>query len=245
MTSFNVLGSQHTRPGGGVPHFGPGRIRTEWAADILRGMGADIVSFQELQHDQFNQLRTALGDSYSFYPENTTRNPKVVWQAVMWRTSEWELVEYKDVYVPVIGRTRPNPFLRLRNKATGKFVWVMNIHNSSKKTPERQRERNRAMEIELNHIKQQRNKGVPVLFMGDFNEKEVAFCKVTGQTDLRAINGGTHNGKRCTPPRGMHIDWLFGTPIFRARGHDYLRSPLTNRITDHSVLTGVYSYPGA
>lgn len=245
VTSFNILGSQHTRPGGGVPHFGPGRIRTEWAADVLRGMGADIVSFQEIQHDQFLQLRTALGDTYSFYPENTTRNPKVVWQAVMWRSSEWELVEAKDIWVPVIGKTRPNPFLKLRNKATGRMIWVMNIHNSSKKTPERQRERNAAMKIELDHIKAQRAKRFPVLFMGDFNEKEVAFCKVTGQTDLEAVNGGSYVGRKCTPPRGMHIDWIFGAPAFRPRGHDYLRSPLTNRITDHTVLTGQYSYPGA
>ncbi len=245
VTSFNVLGSQHTRPGGGVPHFAPGRIRTEWAADALRGMGADIVSFQELQHDQYQQLRTTLGDTYSFYPENTTRSPKLVWQSVMWRTSEWELIEAKDVWVPVIGTTRPNPFVHLRNRATGRTIWLMNVHNSSKRTPERQRERNRAVQIELDHVQQQRKQGTPVLLMGDFNEKEVAFCKVTGQTDLDAVNGGTHDGSRCTPPRGMHIDWIFGAPAFKPRDHDYLRSPLTNRITDHTVLTGVYGYPGA
>jgi endonuclease/exonuclease/phosphatase family metal-dependent hydrolase len=245
VTSFNVLGSQHTRPGGGTPHFGPGRIRTEWAADALRGMGADLVSFQELQRDQYDQLRDALGDTYTFYPENTSRDPKLVWQSVMWRTSEWQLVEAKDISVPVNGKLRPHPFVKLRNRATGRAIWMMNVHNSSKRTPERQRDRNAAVRIELDHVKQQRRKGTPVLLMGDFNEREVAFCKVTGQTDLAAVNGGSHTGRRCTPPRGMHIDWIFGAPTFRRRGYEYLRSPLTNRITDHTVLTGVYAYMGA
>ncbi len=58
LTSFNILGSQHTEPGGGTPHYAPGRMRTEWAGNLLRGKNADIVSFQELQHDQYNQLRS-------------------------------------------------------------------------------------------------------------------------------------------------------------------------------------------
>ncbi|MGA8258211.1 MAG: endonuclease/exonuclease/phosphatase family protein, partial [Nocardioides sp.] len=245
LTSFNILGSQHTQPGGGAPQYAPGRVRTEWAGNLLELKQSDIVSFQELQHDQFNQLRATLGDTYTFYPEDTIRNPKVVWQSIMWRTSEWDFVEAEDVVVPVIGKTRPNPIVRLRNKATGKDIWVFNVHNSSKRTPQRQKERNRAVRIEIDEINQRRKAKVPVVFMGDMNERQVVFCKVTGQTDLTAATGGSRTKRACKPPKVMHLDWIFASPEFKRQTAGFERTPLTNRITDHTVLTATYGFNGA
>ncbi len=239
-TTFNVLGSQHTVPGGGTGNYAPGRIRSEWTAELLKELDAGIVSFQELQVDQYQEFNRAVGDRYAFYPSNV-RNRRVVWQSVMWDESQWQYVDARILTVPVIGKTRPNPMVKLRNIATGRTVWVLNVHNSSKKTPERQAERDEAVRIEVAHILAERDKGVPVLFMGDMNERETVFCKVTGQTDLRAVTGGSHDGRTCSPPRNMHLDWIFASPEFDVRAAEFIRTPEVARITDHSVLTSSLS----
>ncbi len=190
ITSFNVLGSNHTQPGGGALNYAPGRIRTEWTANLLQSTSADIVAFQELKSDQYAQLQKTLAPTYAFYPA-TVDTGKVVWQSVMWDTSQWDFVSAVDVSVPVIGTTRPNPMVRLRSKLTGRNIWVFNVHNSSKNTPARQRERNAAVKIEIAKIQAQRAKNIPVIFLGDMNERKTVFCKVVRQTDLRAVTGGS------------------------------------------------------
>jgi endonuclease/exonuclease/phosphatase family metal-dependent hydrolase len=243
ITSFNVLGSNHTQPGGGALNYAPARIRTEWTANMLQSTSADIVAFQELKADQYSQLQTTLAPTYAFYPA-TVDTGKVVWQSVMWDTSQWEFVTAVDVSVPVIGTTRPNPMVRLRSKLTGRNIWVFNVHNSSKNTPARQRERNAAVKIEIAKIQAQRQKRIPVIFLGDMNEREVVFCKVVKQTDLRAVTGGRASKKKCIPPSSMHLDWIFVSPEFRILSAAFERTPRVARITDHSVLTSTTTVPG-
>jgi alpha-tubulin suppressor-like RCC1 family protein/endonuclease/exonuclease/phosphatase family metal-dependent hydrolase len=243
ITSFNVLGSNHTQPGGGALNYAPARIRTEWTANLLQSTSADIIAFQELKADQYTQLQKTLAPTYAFYPA-TVDTGKVVWQSVMWDTSQWEFVSAMDVSVPVIGTTRPNPMVRLRSKLTRRNIWVFNVHNSSKNTPERQRERNAAVKIEIGKILAQRAKRIPVVFLGDMNERKVIFCKVVRQTDLRAVTGGHATKKKCVPPRTMHLDWIFVSPEFKVRSAAFDRSPQVTRITDHSVLNSTTSIPG-
>ena len=244
ITTFNILGSNHTQPGGGALNYAPGRIRSEWSVNLLESYGSDIVAFQELKADQYTDLRKALGSTYDFYPASS-RAGKIVWQTVMWDTSQWTLMEARDVVVPVIGTTRPNAMVRLRSQKTGKDIWVLNVHNSSKNTPERQRERNKAVKIEIRKIKKERNKNTPVVFLGDMNERRTVFCKVTGQTDLDAVTGGSNSGGRCRPPGRMHLDWIFASPEFRVRAAAFERTPRIARITDHSVLSTRTTIPGS
>ena len=51
--------------------------------------------------------------------------------------------------------------------------------------------------------------GVPVILLGDFNERDEAFCSITGNSDLKAVNGGGWPNGRCDPPSWMRIDWIF------------------------------------
>lgn len=243
ITSFNVLGSNHTQPGGGALNYAPARIRGEWTTNLLQGYGADIIGFQEIRADQYNVLRQSFGSSYAFYPPSPSAG-KVLWQSVMWDTTQWEFVRAVNVYIPFAGTTRPNPMVQLRSKLSGKRIWVFNVHNSAKRTPERQRERNAAVKKEIAKIKAQRRKNFPVVFLGDMNERKTVFCKVTRQTDLRSVSGGS-TGKTCRPPSRMHLDWIFVSPEFAVRNFAFDRSPAVARITDHSVLTSKTSIPGA
>jgi endonuclease/exonuclease/phosphatase family metal-dependent hydrolase len=80
-------------------------------------------------------------------------------------------------------------------------------------------------------------KGKPVFLVGDFNERERAFCEVTGKLGMVAPRGGSHQGGDCNPPSGkVRIDWIFGTKDVEFSGYREDRSPLVKLITDHAVL---------
>ena len=242
VTTFNVLGSQHTRPGGGAGNYAPGRIRTEWSKNLLDVLKSDIVAFQELQVDQYGNLKRALGDTHAFYPA-TTRRTKRVWQSVMWDRSQWSLVEARTVSIPKLGRTRPMPLVRLDNRATGRDIWVFNVHNSSGNQPGRQRERNRAVRIEISNILAERRQRVPLVFLGDMNERRTVFCKVTTKTDLESVTGGSNRRGRCRPPRAMRLDWIFASPELPVQNARFVRDARVARITDHAVLTSRLGLP--
>ena len=244
ITSFNVLGSNHTQPGGGALNYAPARIRSEWTGNLLQTQGADIVAFQEMKVDQYTHLQNTLAPTFAFYPA-TAGPDKVLWQSVMWDTTQWEFVSAVDVSIPFTGTTRPNPMVRLRSKLTGRNIWVFNVHNASKNTRERQRERNAAVKIEIAKIVAQRKKKIPVVFLGDLNERKVVFCKVVRQTDLKSVTGGYATKKKCVPPKKMHLDWTFVSPEFKIQAAAFLRTPTVARITDHSVLTSTTTIPGS
>ena len=194
--------------------------------------------------DQYTQLQTTLAPTYAFYPA-TPEAGKVLWQSVMWDTSQWEFVSAAQVYVPMSGTTRPNPMVRLRSKLTGRNIWVFNVHNSSKNTRARQRERNAAVRIEIAKIVAQRRKNIPVVFLGDMNERKTVFCKVARQTDLKAVTGGYATKRKCVTPRTMHLDWMFASPEFKVQSAAFERTPRVSLITDHSVLSSVTTIPGS
>ena len=242
MTSFNVLGSQHTAPGGDAQEFAPGRIRAEWAAALLSSYGSTVAGLQELQADQLAGIDRATGGRFDFWP-GTAKGGAGIPQSLMWDTSVWKAT-YKDVItIPFMGTTRPQPIVRLQNIATGREIYVINIHNSPKDAQGREGERDKATAIEIATINQLRHEdGIPVFIMGDFNEHAEAFCKITGQTDLVAAQGGSNDGT-CRPPAQMRVDWMFGSTDAPFTGFRFDTGAQVRRITDHAVLTSSVSVP--
>jgi alpha-tubulin suppressor-like RCC1 family protein/endonuclease/exonuclease/phosphatase family metal-dependent hydrolase len=240
-TTFNLLGSQHTEVGGGTPNWAPGRLRSEWTANLVAGYGSGIVGFQEIQADQLRTLQGILGNRFSFWPGEANGN-RGVWTTMMWDHKTWEKLGAESVEVPFLGKTRPNPLVLLRHRATGQRVWVFNVHNSARQIPERERERRRAMRIEARKINEKRQLGDQVLFMGDLNEHKDGFCAITGWTDLKAVNGG-RNGKRCRPPAKMRVDWIFVSPKVGVRSFRFDKSAHVDRITDHTLVSGSLTLP--
>ena len=242
MTSFNVLGSQHTAPGGDAQEFAPGRIRAEWAAALLSSYGSSVAGLQELQADQLAGIDRAMGGRFDFWP-GTAKGGAGIPQSLMWDTSVWKAT-YRDVFsIPFMGTTRPQPIVRLQNIATGREIYAINIHNSPKDAQGREGERDKATQIEIAVIKQLRQQdGIPVFIMGDFNEHAEAFCKITGQTDLVAAQGGSNDGT-CHPPAQMRVDWMFGSTDAPFTGFRFDTGAQVRRITDHAVLTSSVSVP--
>jgi endonuclease/exonuclease/phosphatase family metal-dependent hydrolase len=242
ITSFNVLGSQHTAPGADAQGYAPGRIRSEWAAALVASYGSSIVGLQELQADQLVALDRASGGSFDFWP-GTALGGGGIPQSLMWDSSVWKATYEDSITVPFMGGTRPQPIVRLQHIETGREIYVLNIHNSPRDAQGREGERDKATAIEIAAIKQLRQQdGIPVFIMGDFNEHAEAFCKITGQTDLEAAQGGTNNGT-CHPPSVMRVDWLFGSTDTAFTSFRFDTGAQVRRITDHAVLTSSVSVP--
>ncbi|MCR6031472.1 hypothetical protein GGQ22_08420 [Nocardioides sp. zg-579] len=241
LTTFNILGSQHTAPGGAASGYAPGRIRTEWAAALVASYGSSIVGLQEIQADQLTALTRATGGRFAFWP-GTALGGKGIPQSLMWDTAVWTATYQDSITVPFMGGTRPQPVVRLQHLESGREVYVINIHNSPKDRQGREDERDKAEEIEVAAVNTLKKDGIPVFIIGDFNEHEDAFCRFTGQAGLRAANGGSNDGA-CRPPRPMRVDWIFGTPDVEFSGFRMDTSPAVRRITDHAVITTRVTVP--
>lgn len=241
LTTFNILGSQHTAPGGAAAEYAPGRVRTEWAAGLVASYGASIVGLQEIQADQLAALGRATGGRFEFWP-GTALGGKGIPQSLMWDTAVWAATYKDSITVPFMGGTRPQPVVRLQHLETGREVYVINVHNSPKDRHGREDERDKAEQIEVAAVNTLKKDGIPVFIIGDFNEHEDAFCRFTGQAGLQAANGGSNDGT-CRPPRPMRVDWIFGTRDVAFSGFRMDTSPLVRRITDHAVITTQVSVP--
>jgi endonuclease/exonuclease/phosphatase family metal-dependent hydrolase len=237
LTTFNVLGSQHTAPGGDAIAYAPGRIRTQWLGDLLGGLGSTVIGLQEMQRDQLLDLNTVTGGQYTFWPGEALGGAGIP-QSLMWRSSEWKAKDLDYIVVPFMDSTRPQPVVLLKHRRTKQKIYVLNIHNSPKDKAGRQGERNKAMRIEVKAVRKLRRDGYPVFIVGDFNDHAKAFCKMTERTGLKAASGGSHPRKgKCQPPSNMRVDWIFGSRTVDFSGFRMDAGPLFQRVTDHTVLS--------
>ncbi len=239
LTQFNILGSNHTAPGSDADHFAPGTIRTEWAASLVDDIRADVVGFSEIQRDQLATFDRAAGGAFDAYP-GTSLGGSGIAASLVWRRSVFTAVEKRSVTIPFMGQQRQMPYVKLRHDATGRVLWVMNVHNAPR---DRQAERDVARAREIAILVELRRSGLPVFFVGDMNEKAEIFCDVTEKTDLEAAQGGTNDGVTCRPPADMRVDWIFGSSDARFTSFSFDRSTPVRRITDHHVLVSRVRVP--
>jgi endonuclease/exonuclease/phosphatase family metal-dependent hydrolase len=239
IMTMNVLGSQHTAPGGDEPNMAPGRIRAEWASTYFGMRGVSMIGLQESQPDQIVGLDSATRGAYKFYPGNSIGYEGAP-QSVMWQRADWKLIWHSSISIPFTSGWRPQPIVRLQQRSTGAEVYWINVHFSARHR--NQADRDKAMKILLRAIGQLKGDGLPILLTGDFNEIAPAFCAITGKTPLVAATGGSNVGGRCVLPRGARIDWVFGSRgLFSRALMD--ASAQVRRTTDHHVLSALFA-PG-
>ncbi len=240
LATFNVLGSNHTTPRSDAGEYSPARVRSEWSIDYLRSIRAGVVGFQELQRDQLSWFTTGAGSTYAVWP-GAAEDGRGLQTSIAWKRSVWKRVAGDLVPIPFITQTRHMPLVQLEHRTTGRRIWVMNVHNAPQSY---QYQRNVAVQREIDRLKKVVGKGQPVFLVGDFNERERAFCEVTGKLGMVAPRGGSHQGGDCNPPSGkVRIDWIFGTKDVEFSGYREDRSPLVKLITDHAVLRAKVRVP--
>lgn len=237
MTSFNVLGSSHTGPGGEKPEYADGNTRIGWAADLLRGQGIDVAGLQEFEPGQHVAFMNRNGDSWDSYPGLQLGN-RGVRNSIIWDPAKWRAIERHTVLIPYFhGKLVPMPYVLLEHQETGRQAWFINIHNpaSSRKRGNHQHWRNVATQKQVDLMADLGSGDTPVFLMGDFNERDEAFCKVTASGRATAANGGT-GGPPCSVPGRAGIDWIFATPEVTFSGYTRFESDLVRRTSDHPMI---------
>lgn len=234
ISSFNILGSAHTAPGGDAKGYASGVTRIRWAADLLRQKDVDVVGFQELYPDQAREFQRVAGDTYGMYPGDT-RVPMGSRNSIAWRKDEWDLVKGQLVKMPSHrGNMWPVPVVRLRNKQTGQEAYFLNFHNAPgyhTGTQQAQRDKAAAMEVDLvNRLK--RESGLPVIVTGDMNDKLRYYDAMIRGADMKAANARP-DGR---PPAQPGIDWIFGSQQVAFAGFERERGALERKVSDHAMI---------
>ena len=87
----------------------------------------------------------------------------------------------------------------------------------------------------MNLIASLHAQGYPVVLTGDFNERDEAFCRVTGGGTVGAANGGSL-GAPCLPPGDMDVDWIFGSAAITWSNFVSTKAGLVTQATDHPIV---------
>lgn len=218
LTTFNILSSSIAR--GGID-------RATRAARWVQDQSADAAAFQEVAKDQLRQMQSVM-PRYNFFPRRGlgTRGSAI---QIAWNSKTVKQMETGYIMRPFLGWSRPIPYVRLRDRETGRGFWVVAIHNAPG-GQEHERDISTAAEIKL--IKKlQDGRDRPVFVMGDVNERSEFCDKVAGATSLVSMNGGTDK-KPCPVPRFGGPDWMLGS------GAEFSGfEKVYNGISDHPALT--------
>lgn len=231
--TFNVLGHTHTDRGGKKARtFPPSTRRMQLAISLLDSNRVSLVGLQEFQGVQRKMFLRRTKGWKVFSPRQDPQD------SIAWRTSRFRLLRASSFEIPYFKGWRPMPVVTLRDRATGRKLSVISVHNPANKGSARKMAKRRAIAVgrELRMVKQlQRKTRAPVILMGDFNDNDRGFfCRIT-KHGLHASSRG-QRGKGCRPSRGNGVDWIFGTRKIKFRGHLALRGGLVDRTTDHPLV---------
>ena len=220
VASLNILGSQHTAGGD--------YERTVRTAKLIRKRNVAVAGLQEVQVDQHQWLKDGL-PGYRIWPGMRYDNQGIRLQ-IAWKKKRFDKLDHGTITTTFSYQQRPIPWVRLKDEQTGRTFSVIDVHNS----PDSQEaDRDSATTAEIDLYQRLRDRG-PVMIVGDTNERGEWFCKLTGATDARAANGGSHDDS-CRPPSPTYVDWLMGGGRYDWR---HYRARET-RVSDHLLHTAV------
>jgi endonuclease/exonuclease/phosphatase family metal-dependent hydrolase len=222
-------------------------VRAPQQVNLLNSYGVDVVGLQEFQtngNQRANFLAAAAG-RYGIYPDDATLadpNNEFVKQyaptenSIIWNNATMELVSTDFIQVPYFEGTRKMPVVLLRERATGRTAWFINVHNPASGVGYGNMAANRAQAIALERQKviDLRATGRPVFLTGDFNDRAPAFCGIT--SGMLAISPDSIPSVSCAPPPSLGIDWIFaaGQTRFTRYARDW--KPKDMRLTDHPIV---------
>jgi endonuclease/exonuclease/phosphatase family metal-dependent hydrolase len=155
--------------------------------------------------------------------------------AILFRNATMELVECQHFDIPYFnGNTRHVPAALLKQKATGRTAWFLNVHNASNARGDAAVWRAEAIRIERAKVIELRRTGRPVFLTGDFNARQEAFCPLTA--DKLMISPNSLPSVTCAYPRQSSIDWMFAAG--QTRFSSFARDTYTQqaRISDHPLV---------
>ena len=253
LSSFNLLGAGHTAPGGDRPGWASGSTRMGWAVQLIDQNSIDVVGFQEMQPPQYSKFAELAGSRFGIFPGNTMTTAAMA-NSIAWRKDQWSVLQTETIQIPYFdGNLIRMPYVLLQNKQTGQQAWFFNTHNPADAHGDAQKWRDKAVKKEIDLVNGLRVQypGIPVFVTGDMNDRDPFFCPMTGNTELRAANGGSsvpggtvENGG-CTLPEPSRVDWVLGTSDMSFTGYTALRDALVQKTTDHFLIFADANVPPA
>lgn len=238
VANFNVLGADHTAPGGNRKGWDSGVVRMDRVVTLLKDKRLDVVGFQEFQPPQATRFQELMGISWQTYPGlNNPAGPSV--NSIGWSTAVWTLVEARTIPIPYFdGVPSRMPAVLLQNNGTGRRVWFFNTHNpADTRGPAQQwRDAGFAMEVALANELRAAYPGVPFISLGDKNERgSDYYCVVAPGADMWSASGGYVDGSTCQPPTDGAIDWIMGTKDVFFNGYTRVWNDFVAKTSDHPL----------
>jgi endonuclease/exonuclease/phosphatase family metal-dependent hydrolase len=229
--TFNVLGNSHTAGSDPRPS---GATRMVATVELLRQNAVDVVGLQELEKPQKRAFQELAGETYRVYsPPNDPRD------SIAWRRSRFALVGTDGVRIPYKENVRTMPVVILRDRLTGKRTIVMSVHNVAGAGDLWVKRRAISVRRELAKIAELRTAtGLPVLFVGDFNDRSQRFyCRMAAnELPSSSVWWQTVPPATCELPRRAGIDWIFGNPGLAFTGYLKLDGGLVDEASDHPFV---------
>ena len=239
VSSFNLLGYSHTAKHGNKAHhrWPNGHVRTGWAVSLLRRFSVSVAGLQEFQTPQYDTFVHVAGGEYAVYPGRGGGSMGVQ-NSIVWRRSEWKLVEAHTLGVRYFGGSVVQmPYIELENLDTGQRVWFANYHNPADVRGPAGHWRAIDADMEARLFARLLKSGAPVIVTGDMNDRANYFCRVSAiLPELHGANGSARVGGSCRVPRHIGIDWIIGTAAVSFDGFTSFTNALVHRTSDHPIV---------
>jgi endonuclease/exonuclease/phosphatase family metal-dependent hydrolase len=236
VSSFNILGYDHTAAGGSKKGYADGAVRMKWAAQLIKSRQVDVVGLQEFQLQQYNKWLKKASATYDIFP-GYVDTIGFLRNSIAWRKDKFRLVSTSWIKLPYFkGEVLRMPLVLLQSIQTGQQIYFMNFQNpaDTRGNAEQWRLLGQRLQIALvNQLKA--SNGLPIVWTGDFNAKKQVFCRVTQQAGMISASGGSRTATTCQPPPGMVVDWIFGSKVAFSN-YQQDRSAKVVRTTDHHML---------
>lgn len=242
VASFNTLGASHTRTSS-YPTYD---VRTPGQFNLLNSYAVDVAGLQEFQRPQYDAFQAISAGTFGVYPDPATladptlpfmtSNYAPTENSIIWRNSTMEFISADFVRVPYFEGWRNMPIVLLRDRATGRTAYFINVHNPASGVGygDQAAHRAQAIAIERAKIIELRATGRPVFITGDFNDRGAAFCPMTAEK--LTISPDSIPSMTCAMPKSNGIDWIFaaGGARFTRYARDW--KPKNMKLTDHPIV---------
>jgi endonuclease/exonuclease/phosphatase family metal-dependent hydrolase len=236
VSSFNILGYDHTEKGGTKKGFANGGQRMKWAVQLIKDHAVDVVGLQEFQPQQYDKWLKKASAQYDIFP-GYLDTVGFLRNSIAWRKDKFSLVSTSWIKLPYFhGDVLRMPVVLLQSLQTGQQIYFMNFQNPAdvRGNAEKWRLLGQRFQIELVNLLKTSN-GLPIVWTGDMNAKQQVFCRVTKQAAMVSASGGFRSDASCQPPSGMVVDWIFGSNV---QFSNYVQdgSRKVQRTSDHHML---------
>lgn len=205
VASLNILGCHHTGPNGDT-HAGWPTCEKRLGPTMqkLSEEGVSIAGLQEVQRPAHALLRKQHSSEWDIFPATYSSDHQ---NPIVWRKSDWTLVSGETWPIPYNNGTTQHFTQVLLQDSTGKKIYFFNTHNTSNGGSYGAGARREALERQKKRIEAVLGTNVPIVFTGDFNEKNGPWCVLHPIMDSVYGKGTT---SPCKAPKGTTIDQIFG-----------------------------------